>query len=233
MNATEEARSTEIMSDWERERAAKTEQIKTETAALHPLARYLTRATGEDWTAKTDDERDYHNITATFARTRDGLEVSIRVLTPTHYEAHAWNVTAPDGTRLNIHDGRRRDEAPPSAKIARTKPQEQIARDIARRIIPLADTYAVRTLEYHAVRNAADVITEAAIKTLTDAAPLEWWKDDHNKKPGGYRNMTAHACHYLKAEIAPDGDVKLSIDNLPPEIAAEIIRIVAALPPKI
>lgn len=224
MNTTPNAESYEERRDRERRERRET----SETAAAR-VAAALTAATGETWSGTTATECYCPHFTLT--RERDGLNVEASL--STHKRPAAWHVYAgtlqtKDGERLSLHDHRRRDEDN-GANIGQTKTPEQIARDIVRRILPLAEELAARALEARRLAQERRAWLDATAAQVIAAARDRIQLEPPRHENDGTRRELRHwgKPHVVVTLDAYDREVKLEADDLSPAI---LLAMLAQLP---
>ena len=206
------------------------ERMEASTAAARDVSAALTAATGERWTGSTDEE--HHTTHYTLTRERDGLTLSVSL--SSHRRPHAWHVypghiPAPDGSRHWLGNHRRRDEDT-GANIGTAKSPQQIARDIARRVLPLADELARRALDAHAETLARNNWLEETaarfIAATRDRVPLE---SRHHDPTSTRRELRHWGKPYITVTLdAYDHEAKIEVDDITPDVA---LALLAQLPP--
>lgn len=208
----------------DRERRERTEVSKTAAAEV---AAALTAETSERWTGSHDPE----NYTPHFklARCKDGLTVSAGLSThrrPPTWHVYPASVTAPDASRLWLNDHRKSGEDT-SANIGQGKTPVQIARDIVRRILPIAEDLAHRAIEARQVdlERKAWLDKTTAELCAKSHVPLRLSHHDemstrrelrHWGKP--YVTLTLDACDQL---------INVAVEDIASEVA---LRLLGELP---
>ncbi len=144
-------------------------------AARIEIAAAMTQLHKEEWASlpPLEDTDRFFRI----ERARDGLTICITA--PTYPQTESWSVYADSITiatspeiltaKLSQHSTR---EEHTRIGVSRTKPAAQIARDITRRLLPLAETLAERARQRHA-KEIDDANWRAdATRRLTQFCPL-------------------------------------------------------------
>ena len=206
------------------------ERQEASATAARDVSAALTAATGERWTGSTDPEN--HTTCYTLTRSRDGLTVSVSL--SSHRRPQAWHVypghiPAPDGSRLWLSNHRQRDEDT-SANVGAAKSPQQIARDIARRVLPIAEELARRALEADATAKARaawlEETTARFIAATRDRVPLE---SRHHDPTSTRRELRHWGKPYITVTLdAYDHEAKIEVDDITPDVA---LALLAQLPP--
>lgn len=161
-----------------RERAEKCAMAET---SARDIAAAMTAHTGEPWHGTP--EPDCYEPRFELIRDRDGLRFTLSATNyqrPAAWEVYAASVDlpntdpAPDASptrREQLHNHRRREEHL-SVKIGRTKPPAQVARDIARRLLPLAEELTARAEVSRLEAIDRTAWLEAAATRLCAACPV-------------------------------------------------------------
>lgn len=155
-----------------REKATRRAMMATARA---DLAAAMTTLQKEEWTGQPPPEDTDHFFR--LVRTRDGL--AFHVTAPTYPATAAWSISAdrvtvansPEIVTASLTQHRTRDEHT-HIGVSRTKPAAQIARDISRRLLPLAETLAGRACEAHALELDNANWRTAVTYRLTHACPV-------------------------------------------------------------
>ena len=213
----------------DRERRERAEVSKTNAAHV---AAALTTATGEPWTGQTD--ADSYDSNFKLIRYRDGLTVRAGLSThpKPHWHVYPASVTAPDASRLWLHDHRKNGEDT-SANIGRDKPPMQIARDIVRRILPIGEELARRALESRRVELERKAWLENAVAQVCAATqsrlPLRL---SHHDEKATRRELRHWGKPYVTVTLdAYDHLFKVEVDDIPQEIALAMLAQLPAVEP--
>lgn len=190
-------------------------------AAARAIAAALTHVTGQAWIGHTPE--DTYCPRALVTRTGDGLTVSVdyNANPSPHWRASLDYVTASDGAQLSIRGNRKRDEET-GANIGATKDPGQIARDIARRLLPVAAEIIPRALATHAAELARDAWLASTVEAFTAAVPgLE--ETDRNRNEST-RHLRRYGNPWLAIEIhGYDQTIKIEAHSLPPAHALAML----------
>jgi len=222
MNTTQDTTTTEAESFTDRCARERRETSTRCDALARDLARQMTAASNQAWTAKTDEELHYEHFL--LIRAVDGLELFIsgRWSGKNHWHVSLGSLAMPDGTKASTRDHKRRDEdGETSLNTSKAKTAEQIVRDIRRRLFPFADELCARALAHHAKKtaeaNRRDSIRERLVKA--SHCQLEASRNEPAK-------LTRWGTPHIRAEIRTYGEdeVKLEFDATP-EQAEQIVRI--------
>ena len=155
-----------------REKTARRTMMAT---ARTEIAAAMTGLHKEEWTGQPPPEDADHFFR--LVRARDGL--AFHVTAPTYPATAAWSIsadrvtvaTSPETVTASLSQHRTREENT-HIGISRQKPAAQVARDISRRLLPLAETLAGRACEAHA-KEVDDANWRTAVTyRLTHACPL-------------------------------------------------------------
>jgi hypothetical protein len=209
--------------------------VGTSTSPAHPaadtIATALTKTTGDDWLGLISE--DCCDARFTLERVRDGLSLSASF--PTYqnnarqWHFHAGTVNVPGNGKVSLYNYRRGDEVTPRANIAATKHPAQIAADITRRILPPTDELIARAITHDAATTLREAWLDRTHKELVRACPLKLEAPNHDRRErGGSLEIRHWGKPYVTANLSTySQEVKLTLDDLTPELAA---RILALLP---
>ena len=204
------------------------DSIDTGNAVAHAL----TRQTGDQWTAHHDDEHGRRHFD--LIRSRDGLKLYAngRDDRPPAWHVSACSVTNPadpNAPALRIYDYRNREEPDTSANISRTKPPQQIARDIARRVLAPLSMILARAFRFAGEQYARDGWTKETAAALVAAIPGASYNDGTRSD---YPSVTRYGTPYIVAKLdAHDRTIDLRIDGQTPEQVRAILAAVN-IPPE-
>jgi len=196
------------------------------------VAAALAAVTGERWSGLPDT--DCYSPHFRLIRDRDGLTLSAQL--NAHKRPACWNVspasvTTEDAKRLWLHDHRRHDEDT-SANIGQAKSPAQIAKDITRRVLPLAEELARRAYESEAVMRDRKAWLNATGTQLHNAtAPRLELKAYGQPERGSIKQeYRAWGTPYVAVTLdAYDRRVDVELHDLAPEVAFQLL---AQLPPQ-
>ena len=139
------------------------------------LAAAMTQLHKEEWTSLPPPEETDRFFR--IQRTRDGLTLCLTA--PTYPPTESWTIyadritvaTSPETITVSLSQHSTREEKT-RISVSRTKPAAQIARDITRRLLPLAETLAGRACEARAKEIDNANWRAVVIHRLTHACPL-------------------------------------------------------------
>ena len=228
MNTTQHTQETYDQRN-ERERRERTEISQTAAAAVSAA---LTTATGDRWTGTPSPESYCPHYSLT--RQLDGLTVEASL--SRHKRPAAWHVYASalqitTGEKLSLHDHRRRDEDG-GANIGAAKSAEQIARDIVRRILPLAEELATRAVEARRLQIERQTWLDETTARVIDATRDRLKLEAPNRQQDGTRRELRHwgKPHVVVTLDAYDCEVKVEADDLSPDTALAMLAQLPAVP---
>lgn len=127
-----------------------------------------------------------------------------------------------NGTHVDAYTGTGKDwkrATSPTIGSAATKTPEQMARDITRRLLPLAEIHHAATLARIASLDAADNAQHQTAAAIADACGIELGTDYHTKKPA-----TAGSFDRLDWQAHEGGSATLKLASLPGPLAAQVCR---------
>jgi len=211
-----------------REKRERQDMAKT---AADSIATALTKATGDDWLGLVCD--DSYAMHFSLERVRDGL--NIHASFPTYqnnarqWHFHASTVNVSGSGKVSLYNYRRGDEVTPRANIAASKPPALIAADIMRRILPPTDELIARAITHDGETTLREAWLDRTQKELVCACPLKLEAPNHERRERGASLEIRHwGKPYITAKLETySKEVKLTLDDLTPELAA---RILALLP---
>jgi len=215
----------------DREKRERKEQ--TETGA-RTIAAAMTAATGEEWNGIPDPETyDPH---FTLKRFRDGVTVQAsysQYRNPGKWHVYAGHVTTADGKRLWLNEHKRRDEET-SANISGTKPPAQIARDIIRRVLPITEELAQRALAAHALElDRKGWLERTAAEFMEATKERLALRPSHHDEKSTRRELRHWSKPYVTVTLdAYDHEVKVEVDDIPPEAALAMLAQLPAVAPE-
>lgn len=229
MNTTQDKTTTEAESFMDRCARERRETAARCATLAQDLARQMTAASNQAWTAKTDEELHYEHFL--LIRQLDGLELFIsgRWSGKNHWHVSLGSLTMPDGTKQSTRDHKRRDEdGDTSLNTSKAKTAAQIVRDIRRRLWPFADDLCARALAYHQKKtdeaNRRDAIRERLVKAS------HYQLEANSREPD---KLTRWGTPHIRAEIRTYGadEVKMEFDATP-EQAEQIVAILCRPQPE-
>ncbi len=200
-------------------------------AAADTTATALTKATGDDWLGLIRE--DCYDAHFTLERVRDGLSISASF--PTYqnharqWHFHAGTVNVGGAGKVSLYNYKHSDEQTPRANIAASKLPAQIAADIMRRILPPTDELIARAIKSDAETTLREAWLDRTHKELVRACALKLEAPNHERRERGAALEIRHwGKPYITAKLETySKEVKLTLDDLTPELAA---RILALLP---
>ena len=144
-------------------------------AARTEIAAAMAKLHKEEWTGLPPSEETDRFFR--IQRTRDGLTLCLTA--PTYPPTESWSIyadritvaTSPETITVSLSQHSTREEKT-RISVSRTKPAAQIARDITRRLLPLAETLAGRACEARAKEIENANWRAVVIHRLTHACPL-------------------------------------------------------------
>jgi len=142
----------------------------------------------------------------------------------------AGGVKVPGSGKVSLSNYRRGNELTPRANIAAGKAPAQIAADLVRRILPATDVLIARAIASDADMTLREAWVDRTRQTLQRACPLPLEGPQHNRRE---RGASLELCHWGEPHVtakleAYSQTVTLTLDDLPPALAASIL---ALLPP--
>ena len=199
------------------------------------LAVALTRTTGDQYRPAATDADDTRSGRFVLDRAHDGLRITGAFDVygfKNRLRLSTWTVQSTDGTkRLNVHDGRRHGEPSEDITAADTKTPAQVAKDAARRMLPLANKYAAQVRADHDAETTRAAKQTNEAQMLRDAAP--WPLADHweNKDARNRRTKYYTTGNPLRVDLTVTHDgtaaaVDLDLHSMTPE---QTLRVFAAL----
>lgn len=217
-----------------------TDQIAREKRERHDMARQaaaaiataLTKATGDDWRGIIPE--DCYDAHFTLSRVRDGLAISASF--PTYqntarqWHFHASTVNVSGSGKVSLYNYRRGDETTPRANIAASKHPALIAADIIRRILPPTGDLIARAITSDAETTLREAWLDRTQTALVRVCPLKLEAPNHERRERGASLEIRHwGKPYITARLETySKTVKLTLDDLAPELAAQILALMPA-----
>jgi hypothetical protein len=211
----------------DRERAERA-ALSTKTAA--DVARAMNAVTGDRWSGIPDTES--YEVHFQLLRLKDNISLCLGLSTyprPGHWHAYPGSITTEDGVRLWLSEHERREDTL-SANISKDKSPVQVARDLCRRILPIAEELARRALEARRLQHERDTWLDTTITRMVDAlAPRLTFTTRQSDKGSLRREL----CHYGKPHAvitlnACDHTADVKIEELTPDTA---LAMLSQIPP--
>ena len=212
----------------------KRERKETTETAARAIAAAMTTATGEEWNGIPDPE--FYGVRFTLKRYRDGVTVEVSLSThkrPAAWHTCAGSVTTPDGVRHWLNNHKHRDEET-SANLGQAKPAAQVARDIVRRVLPITEELAKRALASHALELERKAWLEQTAAQIMDATRERLsLRPSHHDEKSTRRELRHWSKPYVTVTLdAYDHEVKVEVDDIPPETALAMLAQLPAVAPE-
>ena len=210
--------------DYQIQRQREREQRSAECLTIaNAIGHALATRTGQAWDASTNPEHYHRNFDLT--RRFDGLNIHVRqrIDNPPTWDAAPGSISDPaaPGAKIHLHDYRERDDSAFSANMTAAKTPAQLAADIARRILPVAEAAAARALEATAAKHTRDEWVKQTAAALIALMPGASLLDGTRSE---YPKVVHHGTPYIVAVLdSHDRSMDLTIDDQTPDQVRAIL----------
>lgn len=216
----------EIQEKWQAERV---ERIESLNKAARDIAAALSTVTGGRWTA-TAPLGDDNDTSRTLTRKMlDGKLYGIFMHKPWGRD-NKWSFSGSypryadgSGTENNI---KQYNEKLPDCCVSQDKTPDQIAKDVARRLLPAYEEKRNKAIKSIADNNTYEADKEAAAKKIGKVLGVDLFKPERSDA-----NYTAQAsmfgCSYGEIEVRGGGSICFNLKSVPEALALELAAVLA------